>query len=993
MNKTRLLIGFIYLILIINPSFANRRYTDTLDFVAGILPNLEVEIHSSDLELDFDSEIPLTRLRIKTDELIKNQNRFDTAKIVAYEYINGKREEISSSIVSLKQKSPTRFDVVLNKFSNSSRLIYFDLFAADGSFINTYSKTINAKNLDLQSEANELLISDSDCSNLNFGSCELKYFFENVNFEAVPERQFSTKIIKDENGKYRVRMPVLGGAKVKIFNNVTRNTVSNDFDLGSYSIDFDEKDSNLKFSFLGNEIITINQRGSLGIGTNTPRASLEIAAQSDFAPILLNPSSLVNSPLDGALEFDGIRLFFTSNGVRKGVAFSGENTVINTGGFKAGDSIETPIIQNPKLDGISGEGIGKYLKLSSVDGSLVWDSPAGAGDMISATYDAANVSEQVVGLSATQTLTNKTISSGIHTGTMTHSGGHVVFNDNAGNFNFTVKSSNNDDLFSIDGASDALTINGDLAVFNIADNPVNGRYLKLIDVAAGTLAWDTPAGGVGGDMAAATYDAANVSEQLVGLTATQTLTNKTLTTPLLNNPKIDGLSNEQVGRILQLTNLDGSVTWADSVLGGISDVISDTSPQLGGQLDLNSFGITDAVAILMNGTLLQTDGDITLNRDKGDYALSLHGENIDNLLVIKDEKIGILAGTTPTKELEINGEVLFNSKGRAYDFQVQGDTDSDLFFIDGSADRVGISTNSPAQTLDVQGTFNVSGLATLGSGLDVTGATTLDALTLGGDLELGGFEISDTPGDVTVNDDLSVTGLATVSTFKLTTGAGAGRLLASDADGDASWVTTIAANVIAADGINFTELSDSLALDASTDIAADGTEVLSITNIGTGNSFQVNDSAGDASPFVIDNSGNVGILKATPAEALDVSGNIQASGNIKGTAFISTSDKRFKTDLEKSKGIELIKKLKGYSYSWKKDGVKDYGVIAQELQEVIPELVVENPETGYLAVKYNGLIAPLIEAVKELEERLEAEKVRNDKLEEKLNKIIMLLEE
>jgi hypothetical protein len=98
---------------------------------------------------------------------------------------------------------------------------------------------------------------------------------------------------------------------------------------------------------------------------------------------------------------------------------------------------------------------------------------------------------------------------------------------------------------------------------------------------------------------------------------------------------------------------------------------------------------------------------------------------------------------------------------------------------------------------------------------------------------------------------------------------------------------------IPADSLDFTDLADALTLDASTDIAVSGTNVLSVTNSGTGSSFVVNDAAGDATPFVIDASGNVGIGDASPSALLSVGSGglfrVNSSGAITAVTGYSQS--------------------------------------------------------------------------------------------------------
>ena len=103
---------------------------------------------------------------------------------------------------------------------------------------------------------------------------------------------------------------------------------------------------------------------------------------------------------------------------------------------------------------------------------------------------------------------------------------------------------------------------------------------------------------------------------------------------------------------------------------------------------------------------------------------------------------------------------------------------------------------------------------------------------------------------------------------------------------------------------------------------------------------------------------------------IDSSGNLVASGNV--TAY---SDARLKTDISTiNDALGIVGKLRGVSYKWLKDGSAGIGVIAQEVEEVIPEVVLTkvntDPATGteeeVKSVDYGKIVGVLINAINEL---------------------------
>ena len=163
--------------------------------------------------------------------------------------------------------------------------------------------------------------------------------------------------------------------------------------------------------------------------------------------------------------------------------------------------------------------------------------------------------------------------------------------------------------------------------------------------------------------------------------------------------------------------------------------------------------------------------------------------------------------------------------------------------------------------------------------------------------------------------------------------------------------------------------------------------------VNTGSTGTVLLGSGTNSPFFSPNMAItgwlvVGTLTSTSTSMPTIaSGEIRASNEI--TAYYS-SDERLKENIKVLEDpITLVNKLRGVEFDWKQhhidsrggeDGYfvrrNDVGVIAQEVQEVLPQ-VVATRDDGYLAVRYEKIVPLLIEAIKELHKEIDQLKNKN----------------
>jgi hypothetical protein len=119
--------------------------------------------------------------------------------------------------------------------------------------------------------------------------------------------------------------------------------------------------------------------------------------------------------------------------------------------------------------------------------------------------------------------------------------------------------------------------------------------------------------------------------------------------------------------------------------------------------------------------------------------------------------------------------------------------------------------------------------------------------------------------------------------------------------------------------------------------------------------------------------------KANPT----LSNPLVVSNSITATSFIySSSDRALKTNIQPLQGsLDKVLQLQGVSFNFKSTGEKSIGLIAQDVEKVLPELV--SGTEGNKKVAYGNIVAVLIEAVKEQQKQIDELKLQIQELKAK----------
>lgn len=137
-------------------------------------------------------------------------------------------------------------------------------------------------------------------------------------------------------------------------------------------------------------------------------------------------------------------------------------------------------------------------------------------------------------------------------------------------------------------------------------------------------------------------------------------------------------------------------------------------------------------------------------------------------------------------------------------------------------------------------------------------------------------------------------------------------------------------------------------------------------------------SGARANAVTVLKNGNVGIGTTDPGVALDVDGDIEYTGVI-----ADVSDSRLKNKIKalSAASASSVGQLKPVSFEMKdREGVRELGFIAQDVEQLFPELVQES-DAGVKSLNYVGLIAPMVKAIQQLQDENVALRARIEALE------------
>ena len=411
---------------------------------------------------------------------------------------------------------------------------------------------------------------------------------------------------------------------------------------------------------------------------------------------------------------------------------------------------------------------------------------------------------------------------------------------------------------------------------------------------------------------------------------------------------------------------NGQVTFTQTLIGTALDISGDID--VDGTTNLDVVDIDGAVDM---ASTLAVGGVVTANA----------GVVVDNI-TIDGTEIDLSSGSLT---IDVAGDIILDAGGDDITFKSGGTefgsifkSSNDLFLnsaiSDGDIKFRGNDGGSfiTALTLDMSdagaATFNAG--ATFGSAITATQSSAATAAT---------FKVGDNSAQVAnlvVSNDAD-TGL-NLGVFGSSAGT-AGMISASDA-----FITTSTTELNV--GVNNSSgvIKFGIGSTASeiTRITSDGHVLIgTTTNQGVGGiSFQHNASAGVNIQQNMDGTSGGAELYVFRRNSTQIGSINQSSTN--AVTYNTSSDARLKDVTGSSRGLDVINNLNPVAYNWKADNHADEGLIAQEVEKLVPNAVNQDGD-GYYSMDYSKLVTHLVKGMQEQQEQIESLKSEIENLKEK----------
>lgn len=154
----------------------------------------------------------------------------------------------------------------------------------------------------------------------------------------------------------------------------------------------------------------------------------------------------------------------------------------------------------------------------------------------------------------------------------------------------------------------------------------------------------------------------------------------------------------------------------------------------------------------------------------------------------------------------------------------------------------------------------------------------------------------------------------------------------------------------------------------NTNLTVDAQGRITLASSGTGGSTITDDNATNTNQYI----GMARITTGSWTTAYTASTSLffnPSTGTLYSTVFQSLSDRNKKTNINTiNNALNIIENINGVTFDWKESGLPSAGLIAQDVEKCLPELVTDSK--GTKSLNYNGIIGVLVEAIKELSEKI-----------------------